>query len=146
MGSFYFAAGQAALESGRIVPGHDPLFVALMSPTYRPDKVAHRHWGQVMGREATGYGYTAGGQPLEVTRSDIDDRGICRRFHARDALWPDSTIASSGAVIYRRDETPEASRLLGYVDFGRVESTARGSFRIAWDADGVARLYPGAFG
>ena len=88
--------------------------------------------------EATGTGYTAGGQLLTATTVTESPASVLM-FDAADVSWTASTIAAArGALIYADAiATPAAKPALVMINFGADYSTNNGTFTIQWPATGI---------
>lgn len=89
--------------------------------------------------EASGTGYTAGGQAL--TTVTFNESGHIYTLDADDPAWATSTITAAYAVVY--DSTPgtNATRpVLCYVDFGGNVSSSGGTFTLALNASGLVTV------
>ncbi|ETK36118.1 hypothetical protein [Microbispora sp. ATCC PTA-5024] len=87
--------------------------------------------------EASGAGYTAGGQALTGTAlSESPTRTI--KWAADNMQWTSSTITAKGALIYANALTGKNCILL--VNFGSDFSTVSGTFLITWSASGIFTL------
>lgn len=86
--------------------------------------------------EATGTGYTAGGQALSSVTWTAS--GHVYTLDAADTVWTSSTITAAYAVIY--DSTPGTNAtnpVIGYLDFGASIPSTSGSYTITWNASGI---------
>ena len=86
--------------------------------------------------EATGTGYTAGGQTL--TSVTFTESGHVYTFDAADPSWGSSTITASYALVY--DSTPGSNAtnpVVGYIDFGGAQSSSAGAFSVTLNASGI---------
>jgi len=114
----------------------DTIYCALLGAGYTPNK-DHNVWADVSGQEiAAGGGYIAGGALMNtsLTEDDVNDRVV---FTAVDVEWNPSTITASYAVVY--DTTHDT--LICCIDFAGAKSSAGGSFKIVWSANGIVRYY-----
>ena len=96
--------------------------------------------------EASGVGYTAGGQALTfLTTTAISYNAASNTvvLDADDVSWDGSTLSNvSYGILY--DDTPATNKpLIGYLDFGGAFSTVEGSFKVIWSTSGVAALSVG---
>lgn len=86
--------------------------------------------------EASGTGYTTGGQALGTVTCTASGNTV--KFDAADTSWPDSTVTGRYLVIY--DSTPgsDATRpLICCIDFGADVSTTSGTFQAVWNSSGI---------
>lgn len=75
--------------------------------------------------EVEGEGYAAGGQPL--TGAQLLTEGRVAMVTFDDSVWPDSSIAARGALLY--NQTCE-QRAIAVLDFGVTRVSNRGEFRV----------------
>jgi len=119
---------------------NDTIRCALFTNSYTPDAEAHDNWGDLSG-EASGGGYTSGGQALSgkaVTHDDVMDKGI---FDADDAEWPGATLVNvRWAVLYKDAALPADRKLVGVWDLGADHSPTNVKFRVQWNATGILTL------
>lgn len=100
----------------------------------------HTKKADVSGEIANGNGYTSGGATLSgVTWSFSTPT---HKFDASDVTWTatgGSLGPATGAVIYDDTiTTPEADRLVCYIDFGTSEAAGDGTdFKITFNANGI---------
>lgn len=115
----------------------DTIKVALVGAGYTPNQDTHDYWDvSVQSSEVTGAGYTAGGTALTSRTFAYDATTNAVRLDAADVSWANSTVSARYAVIY--DDTPASNKpLLGYVDFGTVQTTAGTTFQVVWHANGI---------
>ena len=73
--------------------------------------------------EATGTGYTAGGQALTGVSVNLDGRVAFVDFD--DVTWTTTTLTARGALIYNASK---ANRAVAVIDFGENKSTSGGNF------------------
>jgi hypothetical protein len=85
--------------------------------------------------EASGAGYTSGGQAL--TGTTLTGASGAVKFDADDTSWASSTITAEGALIYA-DALVGNNAILA-VWFGSAKTTADGTFLITWHANGIAQ-------
>lgn len=82
--------------------------------------------------EASGTGYTAGGQTL--TNVVIGISGTMAYVDADNPVWTASTITARGALIYNFSK---ANRAIGVIDFGANKTSSASDFEIQFPAPGV---------
>ncbi|MDW8100850.1 MAG: hypothetical protein RML36_15360 [Anaerolineae bacterium] len=100
--------------------------------TFNP---AHVNWSEVQSNEASGSGYTAGGQALankSVTKDDANNRAS---FTANNVVWDNVTITFYHAVLYNDSATNKP--LIGSFDFGGPVTVSNGRATIVWDTQGI---------
>jgi hypothetical protein len=124
MASVLYNSLANALLGGEIDFATDPIFAALVGPSYAPDRDAHTTIADVTG-EAVGAGYVAGGKVVAVTieQDNLNDR---TKVHFASTVWPAATITARGAVLYR----PATGALISYVDFGANVSSTNDAFTV----------------
>lgn len=113
----------------------DTIKVALVNG-YVPNQSTDQYFSNVT-NEVTGTGYTAGGNTLAGKTNTQDNTNKRAIFNASTISWPTSTIAATGAVIYKSTGTSSTSPLIAYVDFNGTLSTANSTFSVAWNATGI---------
>lgn len=139
-GYFYGNALVGALQ-GEIDFPDDTIKVALLEDTYTPNQDAHDFWDDVSANEASGTGYTAGGETLANKSLTYDTGSNTVVLDADDTAWTNSTITARYAVVY--DDSPATAaekRLIALIDFGQNESSSNGTFQITWNANGIATI------
>lgn len=120
---------------------NDTIKVMLLSEEYTPDQDAHDYKDDVADYEITGVNYTAGGVTLQNKTYNYNAQTNTATLDADDPVWSASTISARYAVVY--DDTPETDEtkpLIGYIDFGQVESSSNGNFVIAWNSSGIINM------
>lgn len=135
----YLPTFEAALENTKAIDlAGDTFKMALVTSSYTADFDAHDEWADVSANEASGTGYTAGGQAL--TTVTFSGSSGTLTFDCDDVSWTSSTISSAAAaVIY--DDTVAGDPLLVYLDFGGTFSTGGSStFKVTIPASGVFTL------
>lgn len=81
--------------------------------------------------EASGTGYTSGGNACTVTVAATDNVNNDVEISFSIASWSSATIAARGAVIYKsRGGAATADELVGYVDFGSDVASTNGTFAV----------------
>lgn len=92
------------------------------------------------GTEATGTGYTAGGQALSSVT--VSTSGTVTTFTCANPSWgPSSTITAAFAVFYDAQGGTDATNIpIAYWDFGGSQSSSAGAFTLTINASGVATL------
>jgi hypothetical protein len=102
----------------------------LVTSSYTPNKDSHDKRDDVT-NEATGTGYTAGGETstVTVTKDNTNDK-VTIQFGA--VSWSSSTITARGCVYYKsRGGASSADELVAYNDFGSDVSSSGGTFSVA---------------
>lgn len=134
MASFNFNSGIRDCVVGNINLSTDTFKMMLLSGTVlaETEKDTFFKRSQVT-TEATGTGYTAGGNAVTLTveavASVASDNAL--DITASAVSWPSSTITATGAVIYKaRGGAATADELLCYIDFGGGVSSTAGTFTV----------------
>jgi hypothetical protein len=102
----------------------------LVTSSYTPNKDSHDKRDDVT-NEASGTGYTAGGETstVTVTKDNTNDK-VTIEFGA--VSWSSSTITARGCVYYKsRGGASSADELVAYNDFGGDVSSSGGTFSVA---------------
>jgi hypothetical protein len=92
-----------------------------------------------VGTEASGTGYTAGGQALSGV--SISPSGHVVTVTCTSPSWASSTITASYAVFY--DSTPgtnSTNPVICYWDFGGAQSSSSGTFTLTISGSGLLTL------
>lgn len=120
----------------------DTVKTSLHSNSYTPDQDLDDFFNDVSASElAASGGYTAGGVTLTTKTLTYDSTSNEARLDADDASWTSATFSSYFAVTYTTTGGTSATNpLMGYVDFGGVETVTSGTFTIVWDATGVLKV------
>ena len=132
-GSFKKSLGEGLFDLSA-----DTLKCALVTGAYTPS-ADHAVYADVAACEASGAGYTAGGQALaDVTW------GLCGTaavLAAADPSWTGASVSARYAVIYADKTTGGLTGpLICLLDFGADKGVAGGTFRVAFDAAGIMTL------
>ncbi len=136
----YVETFEAALKNDLALDMDNDTFKCMLTLTgYSPNFETHTNKSDVT-NEASGTGYTAGGETLtSVAMTSSSDGTGTIKWDADDVSWANSTLtAVTGAVIY--DDTVTNDRLIAYIDFGGSFSTTSGTFQIQWNASGIFTL------
>ena len=130
MASFIYNSCIEDSVSGNIDFGADTFALLLATSSYSPDKDTHLKRSDVT-NEATGTGYTAGGEVVACTvaKDTVNDRVVVT---FAEASFTSSTITARGAVIYKaRGGLASADELVAYVDFGATVSSTNATFSVS---------------
>ena len=126
--------------------------VALLQATYTFDQHMHDSWASVSAYEASGPGYTSGGDELvgkQVVQGEDVITFLCAAvdLQGRHALWGVEgqtgeaiSIVARYGVIY--DDTPtEAAdkKLIAFLDFGEEREAYQSEFGITFHEEGIFR-------
>ena len=136
----YVETFEAALKNDLALDMDNDTFKCMLTLTgYTPNFETHTNKSDVT-NEASGTGYTAGGETLtSVAMTSSSDGTGTIKWDADDVSWTNSTLtAVTGAVIY--DDTVTNDRLIAYIDFGGSFSTTSGTFQIQWNPSGIFTL------
>lgn len=104
---------------------------ALLDDTYTPS-LSHTHFDNVVGDEITGTNYAAGGAEVTGRATAVDLDGSFGYCDADDVTWTDATFDCRYAVLYKVGGTDATSPLIGYIDFGALQSPVGVNFTIQW--------------
>lgn len=132
-----FNEALTSLIKGEIDYLNDTIKVALI--TDAPDIDNDTYFSDVSG-EASGSGYTAGGETLAsktVTTDDTNDRSIA---DAADVQWTGLSATFRYIVVYQSTGVDSTSRLLSYIDLGSSQTIDNGTYDITWTAGGVFNI------
>jgi len=83
--------------------------------------------------EASGTGYTAGGNTLTSAAISVD--GTTAIVDFADTTWSSATITARGALIYN---SSKANRAIAVLDFGGDKTSTNGDFTIQFPAAAAA--------
>jgi hypothetical protein len=115
----------------------DTFKAMIVTSAYTPNKATHTKRSDITG-EATGTGYTAGGQVVTatVTKDTVNHR-VDITFS--DPSWPSSTITGRGIVLFKsRGGASSADELIAYVDNGSDVASSAGTW--AFDINAPLRF------
>lgn len=123
-----------SLESETAVKG------LLVLDAYTPNYDTHNFRDDVTANEASGTGYSAGGNT--VTSTEITLSSGVLTYDAADSSWASSTIADAmGEVGYfARGGADTADELMWLSDFVSAASSSSGTFTIQRSASGIWTL------
>ena len=113
-----------------------PIKVLLTTADYMPDE-SDSSLADVRYEVNGSPGYRMGGQLLQ---DRVVEGGV---FRAADAVWPNSTITASRAVVYQSGPTPAQSPLILCVTFDEESSSRNSEFRLHWSEEGILDLRRG---
>lgn len=136
---FWYGRGLESVKNGEIDWANDTIKVALIEDTYVPDQGADEFFSDVNADEASGAGYTAGGEALTTKVVNYDAANLHVTYDADDVTWANSSIAARYAVIYKDTGTASTSQLIGYGDAGATEESVDADFDLNWNTDGILR-------
>lgn len=110
---------------------------ALLLDAATPAFDTHDFWSDLEANEASGTGYTAGGETMTATEVTLS--GGTLTYDAADVSWASSTIsnAMAGVGYFDRGGATTADELMFLSDFVTAASSSGGTFTIQWDAAGI---------
>ena len=135
MNKFYERMGLKELDLDT-----DNIKCALMAVGYTPDK-DNDNWADISANEASGSGYTAGGQILTTVTFAEDDVNDLAKFDSDNPSWATCTITAYYAVLY--DDSHANKALIGAWDFGGAKSSSGGTFEVQVNANGWFKIEQG---
>lgn len=118
----------------------DTIKVALCTSSYTPNQDTHDYYDDLTNEVANGNGYTTGGATLASKTVAYDGATNTFSFDAADTSWTTASFTARYAVLYVSTGTSSTSPLLAYVDFGADQTVSSGTFTIAWNASGIAKV------
>lgn len=129
------------IADGTIDLDTDSWRVVLLTSSYTPSQSTHATWADASAAEASGTGYTAGGEAATLT---LSRSGLAVTIDTADVSWTSSTITAKYAAIVRdadgNGSIASTDLLLFYVDLdtgGGSISTTNGTFAITINASGL---------
>ena len=140
MEAVVYRAARRALATGSLDLVGDPLKVALVADSYRPDADRHTSFADVRPHEVRGRDYEPGGKALR-NRCLLRGLGGAEVFDADDLEWP-SSFRASRAVLYKCRGGPDAADELVccFALRGRGGESLPFVGKVCWDADGILQL------
>jgi hypothetical protein len=138
----YFAKEIGDASSGaQINLGSNTFKVALLTSSYTPARDTDQYWSDISANEASGTGYTAGGQALGGVSWARDASNHRSVLTASNPSWSSTTITFRYAVVYKTTGTASTSPLVCYCDFGSNQSATNGTVTIQYDGtNGILNL------
>lgn len=138
MANLLYPAFKRSMGNGLFNLSADPLKCALLANTYAPDP-DHVVFADVAGHEASGEGYTAGGQALaDVVWTTV---GTACVLDAADPIWTEATVTARYAAVYAAKTVDSlVDPLVCLLDFGADRGVVGGVFTAAFDAAGILSL------
>lgn len=106
--------------------------VALMKPTFTPDRDAQLRYSDISGQEvASGSGYTTGGATITGKATSYDAAADEYNLQGADVSWgPGATFQARYGVIYESDSVDKW--LWALLDFGALQDISNGTFLLDW--------------
>jgi hypothetical protein len=121
--------------------GSNTFKVALLTSSYTPARDTDQYWSDISANEASGTGYTAGGQALSGVAWTKDATNHRSVLTATNPSWSSTTITFRYAVVYKSTGTASTSPLVSYADFGSNQSATNGTVTIQYDStNGIINL------
>ena len=114
----------------------DKIKVMLVTSDYTPDVDNHKYKSDVT-HEASGDGYTAGGEEITNRAMVEDDTNDLAKATADNVTFKDVSITARGAVIYHDTGDDTTSELIAYLDFGADQTVTDSDFELQWDENGI---------
>lgn len=113
----------------------------LVTTSYTPDVDNHAFRSDVTG-EASGTGYTAGGQTVDsvtITQDNTNNRAV---VDFADEVFSGVTVTNvDGAILYKDTGVAATSPLIAYFDFTEgAQSTVGGAFTVTPSASGALTI------
>ena len=133
------AAIAAILDSSINITGDT--FVAVLITAAHSADVTDTAWADISASEATGTGYTSGGDvisPLSVDTTDPDMPAV----EGADALWTPATVSAKYVYVVRRagGSLVSGDLIFGFMDLNEAGgnlSAVGADFSVAWGAGGM---------
>jgi hypothetical protein len=117
----------------------DAIKVALTTADFTPLQDTHEYFDDITNEvSAVGTGYTAGGAAIGTPTIGYTALTNVVKLDGDDVEWPEATFTARWGIIY--DSTPGSAAtnpLIAYVDFDGEKSPSNGTFKIAWNTDGI---------
>lgn len=130
MASFVYNSALRDEAVGTIDYDTDTFMVMLVTGAYTENKDTHTRRSDIT-NEATGAGYTAGGNAVTVTVSAVDTANDRVEITLGGTTWPASTITARKAVYYKsRGGASSADELVAVCDFGSDKTTVAGTLTL----------------
>ena len=137
---YWYGRGIEAFKNGSVDWEADTIKVALMGSAYTPSQGSDQFFNDISADEASGSGYTAGGETLANATLTYDSANSRVTLDGDNVVWDPSTITARYAVIYRDGATPGTDDfLIGYGDAGSDQTSSGSPFTIEWNASGILR-------
>lgn len=114
---------------GNIDFDNDTFKMILVTSSYSASKTHSKR--SDLTNEASGTGYTAGGNACAVSVAAVDNVNNDVEISFSVTSWTSATITARGGVIYKaRGGASSADELVGYVDFGSDITSTNGTFAV----------------
>ena len=126
----FAASANYGLTVEKVVEGYysgKTVKAALIASTYTPDGDAHDFLDDVVAHEASGTGYTAGGQTVTPTIT-IDTATNQVRVTFTSPSWTSSTVSARYLLLYFDLGTNAQDELITIIDNGSTVSSSNSTF------------------
>ena len=138
MADLIYASFKEGLGKGHFDLAADTVRCALLTSAYVPS-AGHAALADVAASEASGAGYTAGGQTLSGVAWTL--AGTSAALAAADPSWSQASITARYALIYvAKTVAGRTNPLVCLLDFGADRGVTGGTFSVRFDASGVLAL------
>ncbi|QAZ69091.1 hypothetical protein [Solidesulfovibrio carbinolicus] len=138
MADLIYASFKEGLGKGHFDLAADTVRCALLTSAYVPS-AGHAALADVAASEASGAGYTAGGQTLSGVAWTL--AGTSAALAAADPSWSQASITARYALIYvAKTVAGRTNPLVCLLDFGTDRGVTGGTFSVRFDASGVLAL------
>ena len=138
MADLIYASFKEGLGKGHFDLAADTVRCALLTSAYVPS-AGHAALADVAASEASGAGYTAGGQTLSGVAWTL--AGTSAALAAADPSWSQASITARYALIYvAKTLAGRTNPLVCLLDFGADRGVTGGTFSVRFDASGVLAL------
>jgi hypothetical protein len=129
-----------SLNAAKINLLADSIKLMLLTSAYVPNRGTNIYRGDIVANElAAGGGYSTGG--VIISSMGIAAAGNIVTITGANASWPAATFAAAFAALYDGTPATDATRpLIGYVDFGGVQSPSNGTLSVTWNASGIGTV------
>lgn len=141
MASVFYNNYHEQLGSGNIDFSGDTFYLMLMTSAYTPD-VDNEAVRSDLSGEASGTGYTAGGQAVDnvaITQDDTNDRA---KVDFDDEVYSTVTLSNvDGAVLYKSTGAAATDILVCYFDFAEgAQNVVANDFTVTVDSNGALTI------
>ena len=138
MADLIYASFKEGLGKGHFDLAADTVRCALLTSAYVPS-AGHAALADVAASEASGAGYTAGGQTLSGVAWTL--AGTSAALAAADPSWDEASLTARYALIYvAKTVAGRTNPLVCLLDFGADRGVTGGTFSVRFDASGVLAL------
>lgn len=116
----------------------DTIKAAVLTSAYTPSEGGHEFFSDVSTNEASGSGYTAGGQTVTVSLAYNSSTFEVDLKIAAAVTFNPATLTGRYVVFYKSvSGSPTTSALIGYQDAGSDVSATAGPWTFTSDAAGI---------